>query len=47
MYATNVGSTAAFLKAGYRREGLRRAHYLWNGERTDLVELGLLPDDLR
>ena len=47
LYAANVGSERAFLKAGYRREGLRRAHYALNGARSDIVELGLTPDDLR
>ena len=46
MYAPNVGSRRAFLKAGYREEGLRRAHYELDGIRCDLVELGLLPSDL-
>lgn len=46
MYAPNVGSTNAFLKVGYRREGLRRDHYQLAGGRCDLVELGLLPADL-
>lgn len=46
MYATNLGSTAAFVKCGYQREGLRRSHYDLDGERCDLVELGLLPTDL-
>jgi RimJ/RimL family protein N-acetyltransferase len=46
MYAPNVGSKTAFLKAGYRDEGLRRAHYCLDGERCDLIELGLIPADL-
>lgn len=46
MYAGNLGSTAAFIKCGYRREGLRRGHYDLDGTRSDLVELGLLPKDL-
>lgn len=46
MYAFNVGSRRAFLKAGYRDEGLRRAHYDLNGERCDLCELGLVPSDV-
>jgi [ribosomal protein S5]-alanine N-acetyltransferase len=46
MYAPNLGSKHAFLKVGYRQEGLRRAHYDLKGERCDLVELGLLPSDI-
>lgn len=46
MYAPNQGSLNAFLKAGYQREGLRRAHLDLDGERCDLIELGLTPDDL-
>ena len=46
LYAANVGSERAFLKAGWRREGLRRAHYALDGERSDIVELGLIPEDL-
>jgi len=45
MYALNEGSVRAFLKAGYRREGLRRAHYLLDGEPCDIVELGLTAGD--
>jgi [ribosomal protein S5]-alanine N-acetyltransferase len=46
MYAPNEGSRRAFLRAGYREEGLRRAHYVLDGSPCDLVELGLLPEDL-
>lgn len=46
MYAPNLGSKHAFLKVGYRVEGLRRAHYDLDGERCDLIELGLVPSDL-
>ena len=41
LYAANVGSERAFLKAGFQREGLRRAHYDLDGARSDIVELGL------
>ena len=47
MYEPNRGSCRAFLKAGYLREGLRRAHYLLDGRPCDLIELGLTPEDLR
>lgn len=46
MYGENVGSTRAFLAAGYRQEGVRRSHYLLEGRMTDLVELGATPEDL-
>lgn len=46
MYAPNVGSTRAFLKVGYRQEGVRRGHYRLGEGRCDLIELGLLPADL-
>lgn len=46
LYAANVGSERAFLRAGYRREGLRRAHYALESGRSDIVELGLTPADL-
>lgn len=40
-YAPNRGSVAAFLKAGWREEGLRLGHYLLDGEPCDVVELGI------
>ena len=46
LYAANVGSERAFLRAGWRREGLRAAHYDLAGERSDVVELGLTPEAL-
>ncbi len=46
MYAPNLGSMNAFLKAGYRKEGVRRDHYRLADARCDLIELGLLPLDL-
>jgi len=46
MYAPNEGSRRAFLKTGYREEGRRRNHYVLDGTPCDLVELGLLPEDL-
>lgn len=45
MYTPNIGSTRAFLNAGYREEGRRRDHYDLDGRRCDVVELGLTPDD--
>jgi RimJ/RimL family protein N-acetyltransferase len=46
MYAPNVASTKAFLKVGYREEGRRRRHVMLDGDRVDMFELGLVPDDL-
>jgi ribosomal-protein-alanine N-acetyltransferase len=46
MYAPNLGSYHAFLKAGYRQEGVRRRHYLLDGDLCDVFELGLSPEDL-
>ncbi len=47
MYAENIGSTKAFLAAGYRHEGLRRSHYRLDKDMSDLVELGALSEYLR
>lgn len=41
MYVANVASERAFLRAGWSREGLRRAHLDLDGLRSDVVELGL------
>lgn len=46
MYSANEGSRRAFIKAGFADEGLRRAHYVLDGERCDLREVGLLACDL-
>ena len=45
LYAANTGSERAFLKAGFQREGLRRAHYRLDGVRSDVVQLGLTKGD--
>ena len=45
-YADNIGSIGAFLKVGYRQEGLRRKHYMLDGAPADLVELGLCADEM-
>lgn len=43
MYRSNLGSTNAFLKAGFSKEGLRISHLrLSESDRDDMVELGLL-----
>lgn len=45
-YAENEGSIRAFLKAGFRQEGLRCKHYLLRGEPADLAEMGLCADEM-
>ena len=44
-YADNLASIRAFLKAGYKHEGLRRRHYMLDGKPSDIVELGLCAED--
>lgn len=46
MYSPNVASMHAFLRAGFREEGRRRDHFDLDGERCDMIELGLIPGDL-
>lgn len=46
MYAPNLGSVRAFERAGYAHEGLRKGHYILEGEPCDIVEYGLCADDL-
>lgn len=46
MYELNQGSYRAFIKAGYRDEGRRRAHYAFEDRRCDLLVTGLIPEDL-
>lgn len=38
-YGTNRGSLKAFLNAGFVQEGVRRAHYVCQGERVDGILL--------
>lgn len=45
MYAGNVGSIRAYLRAGFAQEGVRRKHYILDGAPTDVIELGLCADD--
>jgi RimJ/RimL family protein N-acetyltransferase len=44
-YATNKGSIRAFQKAGFSIEGVRRAHYLSEGEYVDGILLGVVADE--
>lgn len=45
MYVLNEGSRRAFLKAGYREEGRRRAHFAFEGARSDALLFGFLSSD--
>lgn len=45
-YAANAASVRVLEKAGFRREGLRRRQVVSGDGRDDLVEFGLLPEDL-
>lgn len=47
MYAENLGSFRAFLKAGYKHEGTRRHQGMIDGVLHDILECGLIPDDLK
>jgi [ribosomal protein S5]-alanine N-acetyltransferase len=47
MYAENQGSFRAFLKAGYKHEGTRRHQGMIDGVLLDILECGLIPDDLK
>lgn len=40
-YAENKGSAQAFIKNGYREEGLLKEHFFSNGRYTDAVVLGI------
>jgi ribosomal-protein-alanine N-acetyltransferase len=46
MYSSNEASRRAFLKAGYLEEGRRRSHYLLDGKPCDVIQMGLLREDL-
>lgn len=46
VYAPNQGSTKAFLKAGYRHEGLERRKFQCGSRRVDGVRLGCLQGEL-
>lgn len=39
-YGNNEGSTRAFEKAGFVREGVRKEHFFCDGTRVDLILLG-------
>jgi ribosomal-protein-alanine N-acetyltransferase len=41
-YSCNIGSIKAFKKAGFSVEGIRKKHYLCNGDYVDGVLLGII-----
>ena len=41
-YAPNRAAEKAFAKNGFKREGLRKQHCLFEGEYIDIIELGLI-----
>jgi RimJ/RimL family protein N-acetyltransferase len=41
-YSTNAGSARAFLKAGFKREGVRRSHVRYGGKYVDLALFGVI-----
>ncbi|REL34809.1 GNAT family N-acetyltransferase [Thalassotalea euphylliae] len=45
-YKPNIGSTKAFLKAGYQKDGILKDHYLLDGKPCDLVQVGLFEESL-
>jgi RimJ/RimL family protein N-acetyltransferase len=44
-YASNKGSTKAFLKAGFRQEGILRGNCILNGQPEDAILVGKLSED--
>lgn len=44
-YASNKGSTKAFLKAGFLQEGILRGHYVLNGQPEDGILVGKLSEE--
>ena len=45
-YIDNIGSLSAFLKAGYRLEGVQRRNVVVDGRRSDTCLIGLCVEDL-
>jgi RimJ/RimL family protein N-acetyltransferase len=43
-YSGNLASAKAFLKAGWKQEGLRKSHFYCNGEYVDEILLGIVRD---
>ena len=46
MYAGHTASMRAFQKAGFRLEGIRRKHRMFEGKMTDLYEMGICDDEV-
>ena len=44
-YDANMGSAKAFIKAGWRQEGIRKSHFYSNGTYLDDVLLGVIRSD--
>lgn len=44
-YAANMGSAKAFLKVGWRQDGLRPRHFYCAGEYVDAIMLGITRED--
>lgn len=45
-YADNEGSKRAFLKVGYKVEGILRKHFFSNGDFQDAIVLGIIRDEI-
>jgi RimJ/RimL family protein N-acetyltransferase len=47
VYAFNPRAQRVYEKAGFRMEGRRRDALLWDGERVDVIDMGILRTDQR
>ena len=47
IYAKNIGSIQAFIKAGWRREAVLRRHYIHDDGPMDIVLMGLCADETK
>ena len=45
IYANNIGSIQAFLKAGFAQEGRFASHWFCGGEYVDGLQMGLLLEE--
>ena len=45
-YKPNIGSTRAFVKAGYCQDGILQNHYLLNGEPCDLIQVCMFKEQV-
>ena len=46
-YLQNKQSIKAFLKAGFKKEGHRKKHYILNHNPADIIEMGLTKNDFK